>query len=1005
MHSLSRVLSVVGLVALAGGPLSMAPAAAAPVQVAQAAPAQAATDASSLGGVATDAAGTPLAGVVITLRGATTQTTTTDAQGVYRFPTVAPGIYSISARKTGYQSATETDVAVVSGQPVTYGVRLEQVTLTSIREIGRTSTSYRRSTFNASPASVAVVSQQAFVDQGQAQVQRVLDQTPGIVIDHPGTNANNAAPGAITFPSIRGGLGFETASLIDGHPLAIGNFGDYVTTFLNSYVLGGVELIKGPGAAAPEINYAIGGTVNFRTLDPAAKPSGSIVLGMDSFGGQFSNFLLTGSTRNGRLGYVFDYAVNGSPGPLHDADNLTTLGSGTLVRCTPTAFAAGTCKTTIGTTTGAVSNAATNGFQNNPNYGTSSLFACCLRINQNFNGKTELLKLRYNLSPATTVTASYLGSQTWTDQNGNHVYQYAPSFVPGSSAYAGNLTPGQQVMTAQSVFYPDTEWEINNEPIFQAEIRSSIGKDTVLLRGYGASINRLQYNTLTSPTDPYFTTLTLNGTTQTCPATYSYSVALATCTASGKPSVAPTVTAYNNTPVPVTINGGYFRQAEEDKIRGFTGEFDHFINNGKGDVISLALDQTYSSTAAYDYVGSPNVQSVPAGSRQRFQTLLLRGIFNPTPKLNVTLSNYFDQYFQRYSDNGGTTFKEATTNRYDGRLGLAYRVSRDFSLRGSMGSAIAPPYLNLLDRVTTSPVLGTGGTFATNTIASGTLVPETSFGFDIGADARLPGDGQTTVAFDAYRTTLQNQFLSSQYANGNATVCPTGYRLTGTGATPCVPSSGTGPSVAAVTVPLYSTQVQNLGHSRYEGLELAIRRSPAVGFGYSLQGALVRAFPYDINPCFYSTTVKNGVLDCTARTNNLAIIDGVNFLNSGTSGSPGTFNAVSNHAIPYSQGYAEASYNWANGARLSFGEQYYGPNNSMNVPAFVSSNANLRLPIGNRNTLLSINADNLFNVYGNAYISAFQGVSVPLANGKLGLTNANVLTPRVFRFSLTRNFR
>lgn len=35
-----------------------------------------------------------------------------------------------------------------------------------------------------------------------------------------------------------------------------------IRTFLN------VEVVKGPGVAVPNINNAIGGTVNFRTLEP-----------------------------------------------------------------------------------------------------------------------------------------------------------------------------------------------------------------------------------------------------------------------------------------------------------------------------------------------------------------------------------------------------------------------------------------------------------------------------------------------------------------------------------------------------------------------------------------------------------------------------------------------------------------------------------------------------------------------------------------------------------------
>src|ERR1700684_2005588 len=213
---MSRVLRCAGLIALLGGPFSMAPA------FAQSTPPAQAAAATTVSGVATDTSGTPLAGVALRFHGPADYTTTTNARGAYTV-TVVPGIYTVTASRSGYTSATEQDFTVVAGQPATLSVQLAQPTLTSLRVIGGVSTSTRRSAFNASPGAVQNVTNQVFQDQGQLQVQRVLDQTPGIVIDHPGTSATNASPGAITFPSIRGGLGFETSSLIDGHPLAVGN--------------------------------------------------------------------------------------------------------------------------------------------------------------------------------------------------------------------------------------------------------------------------------------------------------------------------------------------------------------------------------------------------------------------------------------------------------------------------------------------------------------------------------------------------------------------------------------------------------------------------------------------------------------------------------------------------------------------------------------------------------------------------------------------------------------
>gem|GEM_PF-3907958 len=70
---------------------------------------------------------------------------------------------------------------------------------------------------------------------------------PGLQISFPSNSANAAAPGSITIPNIRGATAYETASLIDGHAISVGQYGDNVTTFLNSFLFSEAEVIKGPG--------------------------------------------------------------------------------------------------------------------------------------------------------------------------------------------------------------------------------------------------------------------------------------------------------------------------------------------------------------------------------------------------------------------------------------------------------------------------------------------------------------------------------------------------------------------------------------------------------------------------------------------------------------------------------------------------------------------------------------------------------------------------------------
>ena len=924
----------------------------------------------TIGGTITDANGGPLAGVSVTLTGPARATATTAPDGTYSLTGLLPGLYTLTAAKAGYNASSLTDVAVVAGAPQALNVSLAAATFSSLREIGRVSVNAGRSgAFNASPASVAVISSQSFLDQSQPQVARILDQTPGVVSSLPG-GVNNASPGAITFPDIRGALSFETAALIDGHPLSVGQYGDYVTTFLNSFMLQDVELSKGPGAASPTIARAIGGTVNFRTLDPTTPPHGTATLGFDSFGGVFSNIGYSNTV--GRLGFLFDYAVNGTPGPLHDAPYNLALDSGTYYVTDSHGVLVdlpnGTVNNTFGTPGGQYN---TRGEQ------STSLVFCCEKLNTTFTNKNELVKLRYNLSGSTTMTASFLGSQTYADQNGNNGNRTTTQFAPGAG-YTGPLAPGTQFIVDPDNFGLPA-WEINNEPIFQAELRSSFHQDTILARYYAASISRLQYGSNHDPQasssfnalvygggngNPFF-----NGLDQY-----------------GKPYTV-TVPGPNDVTA-TTANGGglspgaasFYDSAEEDRLAGTSIEYDHFLGQS-GNVVSLSYDTNHARTHSYSF-GS-NTDSVPAGSTQDTSTFLLRGIFT-FGKLNVTASNYLTDfrshygiYLNAFSAAQSLGFQDQDLWHYDGRLGLVLRPNPDESLRFSFGSAVAPPYLGALvaDTFPPRPCSGffnpcpPGQTVAVSQVANPGLLAETSFGYDLGGDLRLR-DRTTIITGDVYFTNLHNQLVRSTYLNGTATLTD--------------PSTGT-----TSTLPLYTTGYTNVSNARYEGAELGIRSDPATGFGYTLQGALLRAFPYNLSPSFF---VGSG----GPNTTNLGVVPDLNF---------GSHQTVSNQAIPYAQGYAELRYRTPGGVFWSFGETYYGRNNSLNVPPFLVANATARVALGkNTGTSLQISADNLFSTNSDPITNEYLGNRQPFINGQYYASNANVIGPRNVRISITKTF-
>ena len=942
---LSRVMSAVALLALALGPLSTAPAFAQSIQVSPSVQISTA----AISGTVTDSQGSPVQGATVTLRGPLTYTATSDALGHYTV-NVRSGVYTAVAQKSGYLVATENDVAVLD-TAVTLNVQLASATFSSLQTIGRTASrrgTSARSTFNATPAAQQILGQQVFRDQGDLQVRNELNQTPGIISGLP-PSVNPASPGAITFPNIRGALAFETTALVDGHPLSVGKYGDYVTSFINPYALQSVELIKGPGAAAPEISRAIGGTVNFRTLDPTVRPSGNLTFGVDSFGGTFSNIGYSQTLLNGKLGFVVDYSVNGTPGPA---------GTGYLGNFLPQNSSSWTYTDSRGN----VVKLPTSPFkassvpgQNNQNpYASTTVLGHGALTPTTFTDKTELAKVRYNVSPVTSVTASVLASQTWSDQNGNNGNLIPTNFTPGAG-YAGAIAAG-----ANQAFHPfwyGDEWEINNEPIFQGEFRTAFHDDNILARYYHASISRLQYNGATSPTQ----------------ASPLVPVQLYGTDANGNPLNGNDP--YGKPYLAQQTSGYYFSSAEEDKLYGFSFEYDHSLGKS-GDLITFAADQNYSATHAYNQFQPETNASVPAGSTQDTGTYLLRGQFELGPKLNATGAYYLTRFASHFGSavyNGTTSaatptlkFFDQTLWHNDARLGLAYRLDRDTSLRFAAGSAVAPPYLAVLATATRPAALCTQQSptacppgitgVAVNSLSGQNVKSETSFGYNLGFDYRFPSDPLTIVSADVYSTNLYNQFVSTQYANGTVT-------LPGVG-----------------NVPLYTSSYGNLSASRYQGVELAVSRSPQVGFGYVAQGALIRGYALNVPPGGYPGQP--------------GIVNNINFGD----------HSISNQAIPYAQGYFEANYHTLGGGYLALGGTYYGANNGFDIPATVFFNATMRLPVHDRQTHLQISADNLFNQYPGLFPTLYTGVGVPYSNGQFYATATKYYGPRNVRISVSHDF-
>lgn len=980
MSYITRILAAIAIAAFTVGPVSAATASnAASVKVAQTAPTTATTGA--VQGTVLDETGAPVAGATVTARGVASYNTTTDAKGTFSIANMAPGLYELVFSKPGYDTAREADFAVFSGEAAKLAVTMHTATLTSLRTIA-TVRAIGRGTFNTSTAAVNTVPAETFKDYGSPQVMRVLNQIPGTQASLPGTSANDAVPGAITFPNIRGALSFETASLIDGHPLSVGTFGDYVTTFLNAYMLGGTEIIKGPGAMAPQVNYAIGGTVNLRTKDPTATMTPDYTFGFSSHGGTYSNFGLSDTV--GRWGFVADIATEDEPSAVNNYQGWYDPAQSSVLLSTGKVLSGGIP-------------AGQSQFNLVPGTATTvknefGLVACCYTENGQYNNTSELVKVRYKFSGATVATVSYLGSQTFADQNGNTSSQVPLIFAPRSGSFSAVPTG----LNLTNVHPGSRDIETNNEPIIQGEIRSTLGNDTVLGRFYHAGIHRLINQGGGNPNIPTIQTVNLYGTSST-----------------GAVFNGPTSLAFYD----------YFQQAENDSLTGYSFQYDHPIAQND---ITFAVDATNSTTTSFSF-GSPVISgstvnpaaavvnpsvNLPTGSGQRFTTMLLRGQYQINPQLRGTLSLYDNVYNSTYPvsrvapaapgattptywyDGTGYTFGSTTNSHFDQRLGLEWRAKNNVAVRFAAGSAIAPPYLFLLSTVPS--IAYSGGTgIVTATVNGGSLKPETAFGYDLGADWRLK-DGVTSISGDVYLTNLFNHFVNQ--VQGTSLTCTPNAPLPTLGLTcpATVPAGG---------APVFTSGQNNISNARFQGLELTVRRAPAYGWGYTLEGSTQRGYVYNLPTCYYGTAVVGGVKQCAFVTN-LGQVPTINFTGGALFGAPG----FSNQNIPYLQGNAEFNFRWKNGAYAAFGETLYGKNNSLNEPPFGVAYLTARYPLSDKLSM-QISGDNIFNAWPGLFPIQGAGIAVPLAGTPFGTTLpaagatvGNVQGPATWRFELTKTF-
>jgi outer membrane receptor protein involved in Fe transport len=774
-----RILIFAVMFGFAGSAAALVPTAAL-AQPASATVAQAGQTTSTITGKVVDGAGKPLGGARIGITGPKSTETTTKPDGTYSVA-VPPGLYSVTISAAGFESQQQDSVAVVSGQNVALMTTLTPASLTTI---GHVSTGGGSTTsVSDDAASTTRLTEATIRSQGQDQVVNLLDQLPGLEVLRVGGGSNE--PGANASISIRGAQPYESQILIDGHPVnTIGNgaFG-FNTTFINSILLSGIEVGKGPGNMPNTVTDAVGGTVNFQTAPITAKPTGELMTQYDSFGGW--TYGVRFSDTIGKFGFLVGVARETTPGYMAPQD-IFGFGRASFFSpyTSPTYPATG----------------------NNQVYAPGTNYVGVLNYaypaTSDFENHSALFKLAYNFSPVTSIQLSNYTTQTWLDETGNNVGNIYATIVPCISTYPAGPTCstgpgvvnynanwtnqmfagqiGQKVPINLYAGYPNT-YETDSEPITTADLRTVIGPGTFLARYYAGSITRdVIQNSAFSALGPCFT-----------------------------PACAWVGNIPGSATNPDALDNGYSGEAyfEEttDVLHGFDAQYT--IPFGDANYVTLGFDNHSDSyyfqeqyangwyppcvtqSCAYALF-APSPQYLKVNST----TESLRGSFLLTPRLQLELGAYLSN----------TTY---VGERFDPRGGLTWKPSSNFSIRASAGSAYVTPYEGLIN--------------ATAYVSKKTLYPvsqfsaETSMGYDVGADYKLSRD--SILSADYYSTNIYNRY-----------------------ATIDVLTSGTFNGTAYTSEVIPTSQGQALN----QGFELSLLHQPKIGFGYHLVADLLRDYFY-----------------------------------------------------------------------------------------------------------------------------------------------------------------
>ncbi len=348
--------------------------------------------------------GLALAGATVTIP-LLRRSAQTDRDGRFAFSDVPIGSYTLRVEHAGYDTTLSDEVLLRAGTEAVVTLALQATGSSShLREIARTSVRASQS-LQRSSIVYRELSTEQLAEAGTYRAGDALRQLPAV---NNGIVGDTAALGDDLQLDIRGIGTLETTATLDGHPIAYGVPGGFNYQLSPIVGMRAVDVVYGSGSNSLGTS-AIGGIVNFSTIDPTPENRLVFAQGWGTFDKAATTGLATGTV--GRLGYAAAAGVSYLDGPINNT-YLYQPGA-------------------------AFDQSATDPAVRD------------LAIYQDDSAavsRTAVLKLRYDLSSATSLTSTNVASSYWNNKTGNGDGDYAN--------YAPQLAFGEQLLATYDANLP-----------------------------------------------------------------------------------------------------------------------------------------------------------------------------------------------------------------------------------------------------------------------------------------------------------------------------------------------------------------------------------------------------------------------------------------------------------------------------------------------------------------------------------------------------------------------